>query len=148
MNSRAESLVRSLGLQRHPEGGFYRVVFRQPSVTTIYFLLTAGERSRWHRVRSDEIWHYYEGAALDLLELTPDGLELERYVLGPLSELQQPVHAVTANRWQAARTRGDYTLVGCTVAPAFRFEDFTLMQDDPSLATLVRRHHPAVGEFI
>ncbi len=148
MNARAESLVRSLGLQRHPEGGFYREVFRRSSVTTIYFLLPAGERSRWHRVRADEIWHHYEGAPLDLLQLTPDGTELERFVLGPLTELQQPVHCVPADNWQAARSRGDYTLVGCTVAPAFRFEHFSMMKDMPDLASKVRRHHPAVAEFI
>ena len=148
MNSRAETLVRWLGLQRHPEGGFYREVYRRAAVTTIYFLLPAGERSRWHRVRSEEIWHYYEGAPLDLVQLTPNGGELERFVLGALSDLQQPVQCVPAGYWQAARSRGDYTLVGCTVAPAFRFEDFSMLKDFPELASKVSRAHPAVAEFV
>jgi uncharacterized protein len=148
MDGRAEGLIRALGLQRHPEGGYYAEVYRGAAVTTIYFLLPAGEKSRWHRVRSDEIWHHYEGAPLDLLQLTPDGTEMERVVLGPLSEIQQPVHCVRANYWQAARSRGGYTLAGCTVAPAFQFTDFALLNDSPALAAKISRSHPAAAEFV
>jgi predicted cupin superfamily sugar epimerase len=148
MDLRAEALIRTLGLQPHPEGGFYAEIYRSRAVTTIYFLLPAGGKSRWHSVKSDEIWHHYEGAALDLLQLTPDGREMERCVLGPLSEIQQPVHWVPASHWQAARSRGAYTLVGCTVAPAFRFADFAMLKDAPALAAKISRNHPAAAEFV
>jgi predicted cupin superfamily sugar epimerase len=148
MDSRADSLIRALGLQPHPEGGHYAEVYRSNVVTTIYFLLAAGEKSRWHRIRSEEVWHHYEGAPLDLLQLTPDGKELERFVLGPLSEMQQPVHCVPASHWQAARSRGGYTLVGCTVAPAFRFADFSMLRGSPALAAKISRNHPAATEFV
>ena len=148
MEPRAEDLIRALGLQRHPEGGYYAEVYRAAAVTTIYFLLPSGEKSRWHRVRSDEIWHHYEGAPLELVQLTPDGKDLERFVLGPLSELRQPVHLVPANYWQAARSRGAYTLAGCTVAPAFQFADFSMLKDSPALAARIGRDHPAAAEFV
>lgn len=145
---RADALIRDLQLQPHPEGGHFAEVHRSAAVTTIYFLLAAGEVSRWHRVRSEEIWHFYEGAPLDLLQLTPDGADLERIVLGPFEDRQRPVHCVPAHYWQAARSRGHYTLVGCTVAPAFRFEDFALLKDSPALAAAISRQHPAVAQFV
>jgi predicted cupin superfamily sugar epimerase len=148
MEPRAAELIRTLGLEPHPEGGHYVEVYRAPAVTTIYFLLTAGAKSRWHRVRADEIWHYYEGAPLELLQLTPDGGELERIVLGPLSEVQQPLPCVPGGHWLAARSRGPYSLVGCTVAPAFRFSDFTLLRDERSTASAIAARHPAAAEFV
>ncbi|HKY21712.1 MAG TPA: cupin domain-containing protein [Vicinamibacterales bacterium] len=148
MNDRAEQLIRELGLQPHPEGGHYVEVHRSPAVTTIYFLIRADEKSCWHRVRSEEIWHFYEGAPLDLLQLSPDAADLERIVLGPLSDRQRPVHCVPANCWQAARSRGAFTLVGCTVAPAFQFADFALLRDSPALAATIGRRHPAVAQFV
>ena len=148
MNDRAEQLIRELGLQLHPEGGHYAEVHRSPAVTTIYFLIRADEKSRWHRVRSEEIWHFYEGAPLELLQLSPDGADLERIVLGPLSDRQRPVHCVPANFWQAARSPGAFTLVGCTVAPAFQFADFALLKDSPALATAITKKHPAAAQFV
>lgn len=148
MHPRAEQLIRDLGLQPHPEGGRYAEVHRSSAATSIYFLLAAGEVSRWHRVRSEEIWHFYEGAALDLLQLGPGGADLERIVLGPVGELERPVHCVPANYWQAGRSRGAFTLVGCTVAPAFQFADFSLLRDSPALAASIARTHPAVAEFV
>jgi uncharacterized protein len=148
MHPRAELLIRDLGLQPHPEGGHYAEVHRSRAVTTIYFLLRGEEKSRWHRVRSEEIWHFYEGAPLELLQLSPDGGDLERILLGPWSDRQRPVHCVPASHWQAARSRGEFTLVGCTVAPAFQFADFSLLKDSPALADMVRRNHPAVAKFV
>jgi hypothetical protein len=148
MHSRAQQLIRDLDLHPHPEGGRYIEVHRSAAVTTIYFLLVEGQISRWHRVRSEEIWHFYEGAPLELLQLSPDGSDLERVALGPWSDRQRPVHCVPANHWQAARSRGEFTLVGCTVAPAFQFADFSLLRDTPGLAGTVRRKHPAVAEFV
>jgi len=148
MHPRAEQLIRDLGLQPHPEGGHFVEVHRSAAVTSIYFLLAAGELSRWHCVRSEEIWHFYEGAPLELLQLTPAGSDLERIVLGPFEDRQRPVHCVPAHHWQAARSRGAYTLVGCTVAPAFQFADFALLKESPALAAAISRDHPAVADFV
>ena len=148
MHPRAQQLIRDLELQSHPEGGHYVEVHRSPAVTSIYFLLMEGEVSRWHRVRSEEIWHFYEGAPLELLQLTPTGADLRRIVLGPFDDTQRPVHCVPADHWQAARSRGAYTLVGCTVAPAFQFADFALLKDSPALADAIRRTHPAAAQFV
>ena len=145
---RAEQLIRDLELKPHPEGGHYAEVHRSAAMTSIYFLLSSGEVSRWHRIRSEEMWHFYEGAPLDLLQLSPDGSDLERIVLGPLGERQRPLHCVPGSHWQAARSRGDYTLVGCTVAPPFEFDQFALLADTPSLAAAVRLCHPAVSQFV
>jgi predicted cupin superfamily sugar epimerase len=148
VDPRAEHLIRALELQPHPEGGHYAEVHRSAASTSIYFLLAAGEVSRWHRVRSEEIWHFYEGSPLELLQLTPQGTDLERIVLGPVSDRERPVHCVPPDYWQAARSRGAFTLVGCTVAPAFRFADFALLKDSPELAAAISRNHPAVAQFV
>jgi predicted cupin superfamily sugar epimerase len=148
MHERAERLIRDLALRPHPEGGRYLETFRTPAVTTIYFLLVDGEISRWHRVRSEEIWHFYEGAPLELLQLNPEGDDLERILLGPVSSGQRPVHSFPGSYWQAARSTGAYTLVGCTVAPAFQFADFSLLSDLPELAAAVRRNHPGAAQFV
>ena len=148
MHPRAGQLIRDLGLQPHPEGGHYAEAHRSEAATSIYFLLVSGETSRWHRVRSEEIWHFYEGAPLDLLQLTPDGIDLERIVLGPVSDRERPVHCVPGTFWQAARSRGAFTLVGCTVAPPFRFADFSLLKDSPALAAAIGRRHPAAAQFV
>ncbi|MEO5739864.1 MAG: cupin domain-containing protein, partial [Vicinamibacterales bacterium] len=76
------------------------------------------------------------------------GTDLERIVLGPVSDLERPVHCVPANYWQAARSRGAFTLAGCTVAPAFQFADFALLKDSPALAASISRTHPAVAQFV
>ncbi len=154
MDDRAAHLIDALDLRPHPEGGHYREVYRspdrvttgsrgeRPAVTTIYFLLTAGECSRWHVVQSDEIWHYYEGDPLELLNLDPVTLEVRRTTLGPFDTGQEPVHVVPAGQWQAARPAGGYTLVGCSVGPGFEFADFRLMRDDQETERRVRQAHP------
>ena len=160
MDARAQELVRTLGLAPHPEGGFYREVWRAPlgvdpvdrrgarsALTSIYFLLPAGAVSRWHRVRSDEVWHHYEGAALELLRIPPDEARIERVRLGPLSEDQAPVHCVPASWWQAARSLGAYTLVGCTVGPGFEFADFEMLRDQPQLADALCGALPDAAPF-
>jgi predicted cupin superfamily sugar epimerase len=147
VEARAAELIATLGLAPHPEGGYYREIWRAPqgvapddrrgarsALTAIYFLLPADAVSRWHRVRSDEIWHHLEGAPLELLRVPPDALRLERVRLGPLAAGQAPMHCVPARWWQAARSLGAYTLVGCTVGPGFEFADFELLRDRPELA--------------
>ncbi len=142
MNPRADELIRVLELKPHPEGGFYRETFRSPArmsvdqrpsrsaLTTIYFLLAAGTFSAWHRVRSDEVWHWYEGGPLELLIAAPDFNAVQHQRLGPVDASTEPVVTVPADWWQAARPLGDYALCGCTVAPGFEFEDFSFLRDD------------------
>jgi hypothetical protein len=141
MNPRASELIRSLELKPHPEGGFYREIWRsavrvtadqRPSrsaVTTIYYLLAAGSFSAWHRVRSDEAWHWYEGEPLELLLASADCGIVQRRRLGPVGAGTEPVVTVPAGWWQAARPLGGYALCGCTVAPGFEFEDFAFLRD-------------------
>ncbi len=125
----ADRLIALLDLKPHPEGGYFRETFRDGSdgrahSTAIYFLLKAGEVSRWHRVDAAEVWHFYRGAPLELR------IGKSVYVLGPdVDEAQAPQVVVPPGAWQSARSLGDYTLVGCTVAPGFEFEHFELAED-------------------
>jgi uncharacterized protein len=124
--SDADEIAKTLNLQPHPEGGWFRESFRDGASTAIYYLLKAGEVSRWHRVDKAEIWHWYAGAVLEL-SLSPDGKRLDRLRLGPdLAASQRPQAAVTPGTWQSARSLGAWTLLGCTVAPAFDFKGFEL----------------------
>lgn len=126
----AEAIIEKLGLQPHPEGGWYRETWKGPEVggrasgTAILFLLRAGERSHWHRVDADEIWLWHAGAPLVLSM----GVEAAREVrLGPdVLEGEMVQAVVPAGWWQAARSMGEWTLVSCTVSPGFRFEGFEL----------------------
>jgi predicted cupin superfamily sugar epimerase len=129
----AEEVVRRLDLKAHPEGGYFRETFRdapgpdgRSRATCIYYLLAAGQRSAWHRIDAAEVWHFYAGAPLALLICEPGGPvrthELGRAITaGELPQAVVPPHA-----WQAAESRGAWTLVGCTVAPGFLFETFEL----------------------
>jgi predicted cupin superfamily sugar epimerase len=110
--------------------------------------LTAGAVSRWHRVRSDETWHFCEGAPLELLLLQAPPLAVHRTRLGTLGTDQQPVQCIPAGGWQAARSLGGYTLVSCTVAPGFEFADFELLSDREDLAAELRRTQPEASSFI
>jgi predicted cupin superfamily sugar epimerase len=133
----ADRLIELLDLKPHPEGGHFRETFRdcgpppagrdnegRAHSTAIYFLLKRGEVSRWHRVDAAEVWHFYRGAPLELR------IGKESYVLGSdIDEAQVPQLVVPPNVWQAAKSLGDYTLVGCTVAPGFDFAHFELAPD-------------------
>jgi len=130
----AADIIRLLDLKPHPEGGHYRQTFRDTRMidssraasTAIYFLLARGERSHWHRVDAVEVWHYYAGAALEL-EIADEKGRRERVTLGcDLAAGERPQAIVPAHAWQAARSLGDWTLVGCTVAPGFEFAAFEL----------------------
>jgi predicted cupin superfamily sugar epimerase len=129
----AAELIARLDLKPHPEGGYYRETFRDSNVddkgrsrsTAIYFLLARGERSHWHRVDAVEVWHYYAGGALILQISDDNGTRSIR--LGPdLAAGEVPQAIVPAHAWQAAETTGNWTLVGCTVAPGFEFAGFEL----------------------
>jgi hypothetical protein len=130
----ADDIIRLLDLKPHPEGGHFRETFRDirqvesglAASTAIYFLLACGERSHWHRVDAVEIWHWHAGAPLEL-EITQSEGHIERVTLGnDLASGQRPQAAVPAHAWQAAQSLGDWTLVGCTVAPGFEFKGFEL----------------------
>jgi hypothetical protein len=128
----ADEIAAALKLKPHPEGGRYRETYRdanpsggRSASTAIYYLLKRGERSHWHRIDASEVWHYYAGAALALS--IADGSGVRRVTLGPdVLEGQQPQAVVPPMAWQAAESLGDYTLVGCTVAPGFDFAKFEL----------------------
>lgn len=130
----AEEIIGLLGLVPHPEGGHYRQTWiagaddgMRPAGTCIYFLLGADERSHWHRVDAVEIWHFYAGAPLELSMAQTEVGPKEVHVLGPdLGAGARPQLIVPEGHWQAARSLCDWTLVGCTVSPGFRFEGFEL----------------------
>lgn len=133
MQTRA--LTDKLDLEPHPEGGWYREIYRssdrvhttrgaRSAITAIYYLLERNQISRWHVVEADEIWHFYEGSPLELLAYDPEARALVRCVLGSTSEEHERVAVIRKGVWQAARSLGDFSLVGCSVGPGFEFEDF------------------------
>ncbi|MDX2156471.1 MAG: cupin domain-containing protein [Hyphomicrobiaceae bacterium] len=135
----AGEVIRRLDLAPHPEGGWYRETFRDPAATTtgracstaIYFLLTEGETSRWHRVDAAEVWHWYAGAPLELAVSPDAGVPPATLTLSAdLASGHAPQIVVPAGHWQQARSLGAWTLVGCTVAPAFEFTGFELAAPD------------------
>lgn len=134
----ADDVIRLLQLAPHPEGGHYRETFRdappasgtRAASTAIYFLLRAGETSRWHRVDAAEVWHWYAGAPLELSIAPPAG-PASVAALGPnLLSGERPQAIVPPGHWQSARSAGSWTLVGCTVAPGFEFAGFEIAADD------------------
>jgi predicted cupin superfamily sugar epimerase len=130
----AQEVIAELGMQPHPEGGHFVETFRdrpstgeRGSVTSIYFLLKSGEVSRWHRVDAVEIWHWYAGAPLKISIAEFEGVPPKEHLLGcNVLAGARPQAVVPAHAWQSARSLGDWTLVGCTVAPAFQYEGFEL----------------------
>lgn len=133
----ADAIIRMLNLQPHPEGGHFVETWRdrpadgsRGSGTAIYFLLRDGERSHWHKVDATEIWHWHAGAPLTL-SISEDGVNSRDIALGPdLVSGQRPQGIVPKDAWQAARSQGAWTLVGCTVSPAFDFAGFELAPKD------------------
>jgi uncharacterized protein len=134
----AAEVVRLLDLKPHPEGGHYRETWRDTRLveggraasSLIYFLLDAGDVSDWHRVDAAEVWHWYAGAPL-VITVSPNGHDAEAHHLGPdLRARQKPQFVVPQGWWQTATSLGAWTLVGCTVAPAFDFKGFELAPPD------------------
>jgi predicted cupin superfamily sugar epimerase len=161
MNARAAALIDQLQLSPHPEGGYYKEVYRSKdmvassdngrmrnAVTDIYFLLLADKPSCFHRGLHDEIWHYYEGAPLELIELQPETLKSTKTVLGVKDGALRYKHCVQGGHWQAARCLGDYSLVGCTVAPGFDFSDFKFLRDEEPARLSVLRIHPELSGLL
>ncbi len=133
MTLSAREIIAALDLKPHPEGGHYRQTWKadapageRAAGTAIYFLLAEGEVSHWHRVDAAEIWHYYRGAPLEL-SLSADERGIDRHILGPdLAAGEKPQIIVPRDVWQAAKSLGEWTLVGCTVSPGFEFSHFEL----------------------
>lgn len=133
----AAEIIATLGLKRHPEGGWYAETFRDNAAaggrghsTAIYFLLEAGDVSAWHRVKdATEVWHYHAGAALELTVCENNGDNIVSRVLGTdLAAGERPQIIVPAGWWQTAKSLGDWTLLSCTVAPGFEFSQFELAE--------------------
>ncbi|MGX1308329.1 putative cupin superfamily sugar epimerase [Amorphus suaedae] len=133
----AEAIIEHLDLLPHPEGGHFRETFRDGAghqdrahSTAIYYLLAAGQVSHWHRVDAVEVWHWYAGGPLELI-ISADGSDSTAHQLGPnLLAGERPQLVVPAHAWQTARPLGEWTLIGCTVAPGFLFEGFELAAPD------------------
>jgi predicted cupin superfamily sugar epimerase len=146
VNDDARAIIAALGLVAHPEGGFFRETFRASLVvgppqrersasTAIYFLLPAGTFSALHRVRSDEVWHHYDGDPIDLHTLDERGVHAVTRLGRDLLRGERPQHAVPAGVWQAAvPVGGRFALCGCTVAPGFDFADFEMPTRDALVA--------------
>lgn len=139
---KASQLIQELQLARHPEGGWYREVYRsadrvqrggqsRSATTAIYFLLEQQQHSRWHVVDADELWHFYGGSPLELLAYDPTSRQLTRHLLNVPGAGATSVAVIPAGVWQAARSLGEYTLVGCTVSPGFEFSGFGFTADLP-----------------
>ena len=160
MSPRAAELIRQLGLEPHPEGGHFRRVFcseetvarcdgsTRPALTSIHFLLAEGEVSRWHRVLSDEAWHFHEGAPLELFLMPPEGGPFSRLLLGPPDGERLSLRVVPAGWWQAARSLGGFTLAGCSVGPGFDFADFTMLADFSGRASVLAKLPPALTGLV
>ena len=159
MHPRASALLEILSMRPHPEGGHYVELYRsarrievlerkaeRSAVTAIYFLLASGEFSRWHRVMSDEMWHYHEGDAIELVLFDQGGLRRVR--LGPVDREVRPTAVVPAGTWQTGRTTGAYSHITCTVGPGFEFVDFTLAIDYPEIVAKISNADPDLARFI
>jgi hypothetical protein len=157
MHSRARDLISELSLQPHPEGGYFREVFRsehkvqpldersaRPALTTIYYLLTKGQHGRWHRVASDETWHFYEGDPLEVYWI--DGQTVvHQEVLGTGNH---PMCVVPSGCWQAAKPLGEYSLVGCTVGPGFDFQDFEILSEGSPVHACIASLGATLAELV
>ncbi|WP_109437121.1 cupin domain-containing protein [Aquimarina sp. AU119] len=145
--NKVEEIVDRLEMNSHPEGGYYKETYRSESMipqhvlgegftgarnysTAIYFLLTSNNFSAFHRIKQDEIWHYYEGSSLYVHVIDPNG-KYKRYSVGiNLDQEELPQLVVPAGCWFASsvKNKDSYSLVGCTVAPGFDFSDFELAE--------------------
>jgi Uncharacterized conserved protein len=141
-----EKIIRQLDLQPHPEGGWYRRNFtspttlstsqgERPSLTSIFYLLDENHLSRWHVIRSTELWHFYKGARLELITYQPDTRLLQKSILGNDLDAGQILQVIVPGKtWQCARSLGAFSLMGCTVTPGFDFRDFQFVWDLPDHA--------------
>ena len=155
MNKTAQKLIKTLELSPHPEGGYYKEIYRsqdklkspqngeiRSAVTDIYFLLVSGQISRFHKVLHDEVWHFYEGDPLELVEIQSDSLDVSRIILGNKNGIPRYKHCIKGGNWQAAYSTGSYSLVGCTVAPGFDFADFEFLKENSAVHSAILVTNP------
>lgn len=138
-------LIQRLGLQPHPEGGWYRELYRssttvqtprgdRSALTKIYYLLEKNQFSRWHVIDSDEVWHFYAGSNIEVLSYDPQSQFLQQHVLGNPIDGHESVAVIPVGHWQAARVTDGFALVGCSVAPGFEFSEFRFVSALPECA--------------
>lgn len=157
MYKSAQEIIEELGLLPHPEGGYFKEVYRadthvfseeakasRNALTCIYFLLEKGQVSRFHKVKHDEVWNFYLGAPLKLIDLHDNSID--ESLLGDYEHSLVSQYVIPANHWQAAESTGDYSLVGCSVAPGFDFADFSFL--DENQANDMREKYPEFIRFI
>lgn len=145
MHARARQLINTLQLEPHPEGGWYREIFRSPhrvrtgnadrdALTVIHYMLAKGTFSAWHRIDADEAWIFSDGSPIEQLVATPDfGTVTKRRLID-----STPVSVVPAGWWQAAYTEGEWALVQCAVAPGFEYSGFQLVREYPEFSDAIR----------
>ena len=161
MTDRAKELINLFQLSKHPEGGYFREVYRseikvktEPSgvkrsgLTDIYFLITENNISRFHRLAHDEIWHFYEGAPITIIDIHPESLNMNRTTLGSPDPLLVYKHCIKGTHWQCAFSNGPYSFVGCTVGPGFEFDDFEMMAHQQQTMTAVLSKYPDVKKYM
>ncbi len=159
-----EEIIKALDMVPHPEGGFYKETYRSQGeipqsalegypgsrniCTAIYFLLTSENHSAFHRVRQDELWHFHQGASIELHQISPEGSYEKIRIGNDLKRGDHPQHTVPGGYWFAANVDagGDHSLVSCTVAPGFDFLDFELADD--SLAERYPQHATFIRQFL
>jgi predicted cupin superfamily sugar epimerase len=152
-----QHLIDKHQLEPHPEGGYFREVYRSGQIvrsltveqnrnamTHIYFMLTKGQVSRFHSVRHDEIWTFYDGSAIRLIIF--DGFQLEEKIIGQAGHSFFSV--VVGGTFQAAESTGDYSLVGCTVAPGFDFSDFSFLSQHQEYLRALIEKYPGYRKFL
>jgi predicted cupin superfamily sugar epimerase len=148
-----ERWIAALDLSPHPEGGYFKETYRSAASvgdrsvsTAIYFLVTRGSFSALHRIRSDELWHFHAGGALEIVTIDPDGTRRDLQLGLAIDRDERPQHVVRAGTWFGARLREDatYALVSCTVAPGFDFADFELA-DRAALRAAFPHHAEVIG---
>lgn len=138
----ADYWVRHLALMPHPEGGFFREVYRadhqvvhpdieggnRNAATAIYYLLRSGDFSAFHRLKSDEVWHFYHGSAIRIYTIDEKGSLLEKNLGPEIHRNEEPLVVIPRNTWFAAEVKntGSFALAGCTVSPGFDFADFEM----------------------
>jgi predicted cupin superfamily sugar epimerase len=159
MSPEVQYWLNQLNLIPHPEGGYFREVYRSADLlnlsdfsgersvsTAIYYLLPEGSFSAFHRIRSDECWHFYAGESLSIHIIHPNGVFETKIIGNQLNSNLHPFAVVPKNAWFAAKSNGDFSLVGCTVAPGFSFEDYEMAQTKDMILQFPQ-HQIVIKEF-
>ena len=126
----SDEIIKKLQMIPHPEGGYFKESYRNENISLIYYLLKKNEKSHWHRLTKNEILHFYNGNPLKLL-ISKDGKNIEEIILNNKINKDQIFHyIVKAGTWFSMESQGEYSLIGCTVAPPFDYDDFELAPKD------------------